>query len=210
MISSLLSNPFENFVIVVVFWNPKFCCCRFCGWGCVGWSSDDEGACVLFVYVIMLSSWVMDSSWFWICFISLHVCHHLPALDEEEGFHALVRTLEERENRRRKEGSSKAIQPWEKARYLRVTHLFIFAPSHLLFPHDVCCGVLIGEEGFAICLRIARMNRWKQVSKCYPEEGVRHFCFVCVWRRYISKLGLRISFHWFEKYTRTWECIRQW
>jgi hypothetical protein len=75
----------------------------------------------------------------------------------------------------------------------------------------VCCGVLIGEEGFAISPRIAWMNRWTQVSKCYPEEeGVMHFCFVCVWRRYISKLGLRIFFQGFEKYTRTWECIRQW
>jgi hypothetical protein len=64
--------------------------------------------------------------------------------------------LEERENRRRKEGSSKAIQPWEKARYLRVTYLFIFCPiPPPKFPHDVCCEVLIGEEGFAICPRIA-------------------------------------------------------
>jgi hypothetical protein len=31
-----------------------------------------------------------------------------------------------------------------------------------------------------------------------------------VWRRYISKLVLRIFFQGFEKYTRTWQCIRQW
>lgn len=53
MISFFLSNLFENFVIVVVFWNPKFCCCRFCGWG-----------------------WVGVKLWWWRCVRFVCVCDH--------------------------------------------------------------------------------------------------------------------------------------
>jgi hypothetical protein len=49
------------------------------------------------------------------------------------------------------------------------------------------------------------MNEQVKASEKMLSRGRRSnaFYFLCVWRRYISKLVLRIFFQGFEKYTRT-------
>jgi hypothetical protein len=49
------------------------------------------------------------------------------------------------------------------------------------------------------------MNEQVKASEQMLSRGRRSnaFYFLCVWRRYISKLGFRIFFQGFGKYTRT-------